>query len=321
MARPSAPSLSALAALLLSLGIAVLVLPQLVLCVATMTHSEGQENFDPSLPTPSLTHEYENGSEDKVNSWRVALTNSANLAGLHLKPYRLESEFIEEIVENIWKILNEESATAPSYRQIDVSGQQSVPIIPPQNHASSRHNYDISQCLNLSSLTGALVLGATRMKFVGVDELPGPAPTQHGSEIDHSFPFLESLNKVLETNRAEESQSHVHRMYFMGPNTFSEPWHLPHTPPEQIKEILYEDAFNRFVDKINAIAAYQWWEGAIYSILSVLAYPLAWSWQLWRRRLKLQRLHELVRSEYDYACLRSCRSRALYEGIKLQLLI
>ena len=54
MARSSA----VLAALLLSLGIA-LVLPQLVLCVATMTHSEGQENFDPSLSTPTLTHEYE----------------------------------------------------------------------------------------------------------------------------------------------------------------------------------------------------------------------------------------------------------------------
>nr|POE61972.1 hypothetical protein CFP56_41805 [Quercus suber] len=163
----------------------------------------------------------------------------------------------------------------------------------------------------------ALVLSAARMKFVGVDELPGPAPTQHGSQIDHSFPFLESLNEVLETNRAEESQSHVHRMYFMGPNTFSEPWHLPHTPPEQIKEIVYEGAFNTFVDEINAIAAYQWWEGAAYSILSVLGYPLAWSWQQWRRKLKLQRLREFVRSEYDHACLRSCRSRALYEGIKV----
>ncbi|XP_075641458.1 uncharacterized protein LOC142613134 isoform X2 [Castanea sativa] len=163
----------------------------------------------------------------------------------------------------------------------------------------------------------ALVLSAARMKFVGVDEFPGPAPTQHGSQIDHSFPFLESLNEVLETNRAEESQSHVHRMYFMGPNTFSEPWHLPHTPPEQIKEIVYEGAFNTFVDEINAIASYQWWEGAVYSILSVLAYPLAWSWQQWRRRLKLQRLREFVRSEYDHACLRSCRSRALYEGIKV----
>ncbi|RVW52364.1 hypothetical protein CK203_072021 [Vitis vinifera] len=120
----------------------------------------------------------------------------------------------------------------------------------------------------------ALVLSVARMKFVGVDESPGPAPTQHGSQIDHSFPFLESLNEVLETNRAEESQSHVHRMYFMGPNTFSEPWHLPHTPPEQIKEIVYEGAFNGFVDEINAIAAYQWWEGSMHSILSILAYPL-----------------------------------------------
>ncbi|KAG1330123.1 hypothetical protein COCNU_02G000910 [Cocos nucifera] len=84
----------------------------------------------------------------------------------------------------------------------------------------------------------ALVLSVARMKFVGTDELPGPAPTQHGSQIDHSFPFLESLNEVLETNRIEESQSHVHRMYFMGPNSFSEPWHLPHSPPEQIIEIV-----------------------------------------------------------------------------------
>ena len=47
------------------------------------------------------------------------------------------------------------------------------------------------------------------------------------------FPF-----QVLATNRVEESQSHVHRMYFMGRNTFSEPWLLPHTPPEEIKEIV-----------------------------------------------------------------------------------
>ncbi|GAB2275819.1 hypothetical protein Dimus_010568 [Dionaea muscipula] len=163
----------------------------------------------------------------------------------------------------------------------------------------------------------ALVLSVARMRFVGVDELLGSAAPQHGSQIDHSFPFLESLNEVLETNRVEESQSHVHRMHFMGPNTFSQPWHLPHSPPEQIKEIVYEGAFNRFVDEINVIATYQWWEGSVYSILSLLAYPLAWSWQQWRRRLKLQRLREFVRSEYDHACLRSCRSRALYEGIKV----
>ncbi|GAV56979.1 hypothetical protein CFOL_v3_00518 [Cephalotus follicularis] len=163
----------------------------------------------------------------------------------------------------------------------------------------------------------ALVLSVARMKFLGVDEPPGPAPTPHGPQIDHSFPFLESLNEVLETNRAEESQGHVYRMYFMGPNTFSDPWHLPHTPPDQIKEIVFESAFNSFVDEINAIAAYQWWEGAAFSILSVLAYPLAWSWQQWRRRMKLQRLREFVRSEYDHACLRSCRSRALYEGLKV----
>ncbi|KAI3792745.1 hypothetical protein L2E82_06633 [Cichorium intybus] len=160
----------------------------------------------------------------------------------------------------------------------------------------------------------ALVLSVARMKFMGFDDSP---PTQPGSQIDHSFPFLESLNEVMETNRVEESQGHVHRMYFMGSNTFREPWHLPHTPPEQVIDIVYEGAFNRFVEDINALATYPWWEGSIYRILFFLAYPLAWSWQQWRQKLKLQRLREFVRSEYDHACLRSCRSRALYEGLKV----
>ncbi|KAL8504009.1 hypothetical protein ACS0TY_022659 [Phlomoides rotata] len=163
----------------------------------------------------------------------------------------------------------------------------------------------------------AMVLSVARVKFIGVDEFPGPAPTQQGSLIDHSFPFLESLNEVLETNRVEESQSHVHRLYFIGPNTFSDPWHLPHSPPEQVREIVYEDAFNTFVDEVNGLAAYQWWEGSVHIIICILAYPLAWSWQQWRRRMKLQRIREFVRSEYDHACLRSCRSRALYEGLKV----
>ena len=42
----------------------------------------------------------------------------------------------------------------------------------------------------------ALVLSVARMKFINVDEQPGPAPTHQGSHIDHSFPFLESLNEV-----------------------------------------------------------------------------------------------------------------------------
>ena len=83
--------------------------------------------------------------------------------------------------------------------------------------------------------------------------------------------------------------------------------------------VWYEDVFNRFVHEINTLAAYQWWEGSIYSILCILAYPLAWSWQQWRRRNKLQRLREFVCSEYDHSCLQSCRSRALYEGLKVWL--
>ncbi|GFS43868.1 hypothetical protein Acr_00g0087450 [Actinidia rufa] len=99
----------------------------------------------------------------------------------------------------------------------------------------------------------ALVLSVARMKFVNADELPGLVPTRRGLQ-NRSFI---SIPGVLETSRTEESQTHVHRMYFMGPNTFSEPWHLAYSPPEEVKEIVYEDAFNTFVDEINALAAYQ----------------------------------------------------------------
>ncbi|XP_042055568.1 uncharacterized protein LOC121800075 [Salvia splendens] len=163
----------------------------------------------------------------------------------------------------------------------------------------------------------ALILSVARMKFSGGDELPGLVPNRRRATIDRSFPFLESLNEVLETSRVEESQTHVHRMYFLGANTFGEPWHLLHSPPKEIKEIVYEDAFNIFVDEINALASYQWWEGSVYGVLRIIAYPLATSWLQWRRKEKVQQLREYVRSEYDHACLRSCRSRALYEGLKV----
>ncbi|MED6146912.1 hypothetical protein PIB30_039140 [Stylosanthes scabra] len=162
----------------------------------------------------------------------------------------------------------------------------------------------------------ALVLSVARSKYVSGDDLPAQVSSRNDTRLNHSFPFLESLNEIIETSRCEESQSHVHRLYFQAPNTFSEPWHLSHCPPEQVKDIVYEDAFNRFVDEINSLATYHWWEGSIYSILCIIAYPLAWSWLQRCRRAKLQQLREYVRSEYDHACLRSCRSRALYEGLK-----
>nr|POE97224.1 hypothetical protein CFP56_68214 [Quercus suber] len=164
MARYLAPPLSVLAPFLfLSLG-STLLLPQLGLCVATMAHSVGQENFAPSLSTPILTYENEvfisfhaedtrtrftshlfaalepilNGPEDKVNIWKATLKDVANLAGLHLKPYRPEPEFIEEIVGTIWKILYVESPTStiPPWRQNDVPGQYSSLIIPQKSHSS-----------------------------------------------------------------------------------------------------------------------------------------------------------------------------------------
>lgn len=162
----------------------------------------------------------------------------------------------------------------------------------------------------------ALILSAIRVK-IGEGGVTYRATNAIQNDTYSSFPHLLSLAEVPGSIMRDETQSHVHRMYFMGPNTFREPWHLPYSPPDAIIPIVYEDAFNRFIDDINLVAAYEWWEGSVHSILSVLAYPCAWSWKQWRRRKKIHRLQEFVRSEYDHSCLRSCRSRALYKGLKV----
>uniref|UniRef100_A0A7N1A4F4 DUF8003 domain-containing protein n=1 Tax=Kalanchoe fedtschenkoi TaxID=63787 RepID=A0A7N1A4F4_KALFE len=160
----------------------------------------------------------------------------------------------------------------------------------------------------------AFLLSTLRVKLLGSDSCHGSGSVERSS---HShYPYLLSLSEVRGA-RVDESQSHVHRMYFMGPNTFGEPWHLPYSPPDAITKIVYEDAFNRFIDEVNSVAAYNWWEGSVHSILSLLAYPCAWSWKQWRRRRKVHCLHEFVKSGYDHSCLCSCRSRALYKGMKV----
>lgn len=161
----------------------------------------------------------------------------------------------------------------------------------------------------------ALLLNTLRIKLVG-SRSPNHSTNSMERQSHHHFPHLLSLSEVRGA-RTEETQSHVHRMYFMGPDTFREPWHLPYSPPNAIIEIVYEDAYNRFIDEINSVAAYNWWEGSVHSILSLLAYPCAWSWKQWRKRNKIHRLQEYVKSEYDHSCLRSCRSRALYKGMKV----
>lgn len=162
-----------------------------------------------------------------------------------------------------------------------------------------------------------LLLNLLRIKMVGSGSVSHGTYPFEQHHFDYQFPHLLSLSEVKGPSRVEESQSHVYRMYFAGPNTFREPWHLPYSLPDEIVEIVYEDAYNRFIDEINSIAAYNWWEGSVHSILLVLAYPCAWSWKQWRRRIKIQRLQEYVKSEYDHSCLRSCRARALYKGMKV----
>ncbi|GJP70154.1 hypothetical protein CLOP_g1132 [Closterium sp. NIES-67] len=172
--------------------------------------------------------------------------------------------------------------------------------------------------LSVLLLGFAITLARTKILLAG-DDLAQPQARDPdvATHMDHSLPFLESLNEVMESTRVEEAASHVHRLFFCGDNSFAHPLHLPHSPPRAVRDVVYEDSYNRLVDEVNATACFQWWEGCVHSLLSLLALPFAWSWQQWRRRLVVQRLREFVHTRYDHSCLRSCRSRALYEGLKV----
>ena len=95
MARYFAPPSSVLAPFLfLSLGSALL-LPQFGLCVATMAHSVGQENFAPSLSTPILTYENEVFISFHAEDTRTRFTGHlfAALERKRIRAYR--GEFIQ----------------------------------------------------------------------------------------------------------------------------------------------------------------------------------------------------------------------------------
>ena len=95
MAHYFAPPLSVLAPFLfLSLGSALL-LPQLGLCVATVAHSVGHENFAPSLSTPILTYENEVFISFHAEDTRTRFTSHlfAALERKRIRAYR--GEFIQ----------------------------------------------------------------------------------------------------------------------------------------------------------------------------------------------------------------------------------
>ncbi|KAK7259744.1 hypothetical protein RIF29_25357 [Crotalaria pallida] len=51
---------------------------------------------------------------------------------------------------------------------------------------------------------GPVAVAASHLTTRRCKSFPGPAPTQHGSQIDHSFPFLESLNELLKKHGWKE---------------------------------------------------------------------------------------------------------------------
>jgi len=56
----------------------------------------------------------------------------------------------------------------------------------------------------------AIVLSFARMKYVAGDDLPAVTPARNDTRLNHSFPFLESLNEVR--NQLLPCESHGHSL-------------------------------------------------------------------------------------------------------------
>eukprot|EP00899_Mesostigma_viride_P025225 jgi/Mesvir1/5888/Mv00660-RA.1 len=140
--------------------------------------------------------------------------------------------------------------------------------------------------------------------------------TDNFSLAGHSVPFLESLNEAMESLRIEQSHNLLHRLYFVGCNSFGQPWKLPLKPPREVENYVFEDAYVKFAETCNGIASFHWWEESVFWVLWGLCYPLSWTWQQWCGKQRAQRLHHYIKHEYVHSCLRSCRARALQEGLQ-----
>jgi hypothetical protein len=76
---------------------------------------------------------------------------------------------------------------------------------------------------------------------------------------------------------------HFSRLYFLGNNTFDQPWKLPTTPPASLKQRLILERYVEFANQLNKRTEWSKWERFVENLLSVLYPPLAPKFLFWRR--------------------------------------
>jgi hypothetical protein len=136
------------------------------------------------------------------------------------------------------------------------------------------------------------------------------------SAAESSRPFLESLTEVIETTDPRGTSNKIlHRTYFSGNGSFSDPWKLQTNVPRQLFDVYYPDEYSIFAEKLSDMASYEWWEGAVHSLIGLFFFGLSFEYAQWRKETKAKNIRLYVERGYKHQCVRSCRARALHEAI------
>lgn len=109
---------------------------------------------------------------------------------------------------------------------------------------------------------------------------------------------------------------HVGRLYLDGCNSFTNPWSVPTSPPEELIPLIYIPEYEIFRDELNAKLAYHVIGDTLTILLFSLLFPPLGIWFLRKIRREKATLFENYIAQGIHFFLKGPRAQALLECIK-----
>jgi len=108
---------------------------------------------------------------------------------------------------------------------------------------------------------------------------------------------------------------HLHRLFFIGTNSPSQPLRLETRIPPELAAAVSDHEFYEHVDDVGELGRWKWWEVRIANLLRATYHPIALLWERARRKAHVTQLAKRY-AEFDHSFLRNTRARALGNCVK-----